>query len=254
MLCKHPLKQLLLAGLVALVGSQAMAGVVITGTRLVYPAGQKEITVKLNNNGNLPALVQSWIDTGSVESTPTSSQAPFVLSPPVSRIDPGKGQSLRVMFTGGLPPMSAGLAQNKESVFWLNVLEIPPKTDSTEDVNTLQMAFRSRIKLFYRPAGLPGTASEAIEAVQWKVVPASSGQGLALQAFNPSAFYVSLVDLELVAGAQRERSENGMVGPGETHQFPLPTLKAMPAAGAQVEFSAINDYGALILTRKTLKP
>ncbi|WP_346343189.1 fimbria/pilus periplasmic chaperone [Pseudomonas sp. WS 5059] len=220
----------------------------ITGTRLLYPADQKEITVKLNNNGTQPALIQSWIDTGSVESTPTSSKAPFLLSPPVARIDPTKGQSLRVLFTG------APMAQDKESVFWLNVLEIPPKPEAGADINTLQMAFRSRIKLFYRPTGLPGTASEAIEQVQWQLVPARDGQGLALQAFNPSAFHVSLIELELVAGAQRERSEDGMIAPGETRQFVLPALKVRPAAGAQVEFSAINDYGALIPTRKALKP
>lgn len=61
--------------LATLVCSQAMAGVVITGTRLIYPAGQKEITVKLNNNGLHPALVQAWVDTGDVQSSPTSSKA-----------------------------------------------------------------------------------------------------------------------------------------------------------------------------------
>lgn len=248
MLCKRPLKPLLLVGLMALTCYEAMAGVVITGTRLVYPAGQKEITVKLNNNGSQPALTQSWIDTGDVKSTPTNSRAPFVLSPPVSRIDPGKGQSLRLMFTG------AALAGNKESLFWLNVLEIPPKSQDAEALNTLQMAFRSRIKLFYRPEGLPGTPTEAIEQVQWQVVPASSGQGLALQAFNPSAFHVSVVELELVVGAQRDRGADGMVGPGETRQFALEKLKTLPAGNAQVEFNAINDYGALIPTRKALKP
>ncbi|MHC2149031.1 fimbrial biogenesis chaperone [Pseudomonas sp. 210_17 TE3656] len=248
MYCKRPFKQLLLVSLITLTCSQAMAGVVITGTRLVYPAGQKEITVKLNNNGSQPALSQSWIDTGNAESTPTNSKAPFVLSPPVARIDPGKGQSLRVMFTG------AALAANKESVFWLNVLEIPPKPQDAEAQNMLQMAFRSRIKLFYRPDGLPGTPTEAIEQVQWQVVPASNGQGLALQAYNPSAFHVSVVELELVAGAQRDRGADGMVGPGETRQFALERLKSRPAGNAQVEFNAINDYGALVPTRKALKP
>ena len=248
MLCKLPLKQMLLTSLMALASAQAIAGVVITGTRVIYPAGQKEVTVKLNNNGTQPALMQAWIDTGSVTSTPTSSKAPFLLSPPVARIDPAKGQSLRVLFTG------AALASDKESVFWLNVLEIPPKPEAGEDLNTLQMAFRSRIKLFYRPTELPGTATEAIEQVQWQVVSSRDGLGLALQAFNPSAFYVSLVELELVSGSVRARSEDGMVAPGETRQFPLPTLKTRPAADAQVEFSAINDYGALIPTRKALKP
>ncbi len=235
-----------LAMLVGLVCSQAMAGVVITGTRLVYPAGQKEITVKLNNNGTRPALVQSWVDSGDVDSSPTSSKAPFVLSPPVSRIDPSKGQSLRLMFTG------AALPNTKESVFWLNVLEIPPKAEGPVDLNVLQMAFRSRIKIFYRPDGLQGKPTDAIEQLQWKLIKAD--QGFALQAYNPTAYHVSQVELTLVAGNQRYTSEDGMVGPGESKSFAVPTLKAMPAAGAQVQFNAINDYGALLPTQQVLKP
>lgn len=227
--------------------AQAMSSVVITGTRVVYPAEKKEVTVKLNNEGTRPVLVQSWIDQGDTASTPTNSSAPFVISPPVSRIDPSKGQSLRLMFTG------APLAADKESVFWLNVLEIPAKTAAADDQNILQMAFRSRIKVFYRPANLPGTPTAAIEAVQWKVVPDQKG-GYALQAFNPTAFHVSQSDLALSAGGERTLSEAGMVPPGETRLFPLPGLKSMPGAGAEVEYSAINDYGALVPTRQFLKP
>jgi len=114
------------------------------------------------------------------------------------------------------------------------------------------MAFRSRIKIFYRPEGLAGNPSEAIEQVQWRAVPASNGKGFALEAYNPSAFHVSLVALSLVAGAERSESDDGMVAPGETKQFALPSLKVLPVGGAQVEFSAINDYGAQVLTRRTL--
>lgn len=246
MSCVKTVRRGVLLMLATLVCSQAMAGVVITGTRLVYPASQKEITVKLNNNGTRPALVQSWVDSGDVQSSPTSSKAPFVLSPPVSRIDPSKGQSLRLMFTG------ATLPANKESVFWLNVLEIPPKAEGPVDLNVLQMAFRSRIKIFYRPDGLPGNPTEAPQQVQWKVIAAE--RGFALQAFNPTAFHVSQVELTLAVGNQRYESENGMVGPGETKVFAVPTLKSMPGAAAQVEFNAINDYGALMPTKQPLKP
>jgi len=227
--------------------SSSMASVVITGTRQVYPAKQKEITVKLNNDGGQPALVQAWVDSGDAASTPATAKAPFVLTPPLARIDPGKGQSLRLMFSG------TPLPSNKESVFWLNVLEIPPKARETDE-NTLQMAFRSRIKVFYRHEGLAGSPDEAIEQVQWRVVSASNGQGYALEAYNPSAFHVSLVGLKLVAGAERNDSEDGMIPPGEKKQFALPTLKSLPAAGAQVEFSAINDYGTQVPTRRALSP
>ncbi|NWC96542.1 MULTISPECIES: fimbria/pilus periplasmic chaperone [unclassified Pseudomonas] len=232
--------------LASLVCSQAMAGVVITGTRLVYPASQKEITVKLNNNGLKPALVQAWVDTGDVQSSPTSSKAPFVLSPPVSRVDPSKGQSLRLMFTG------VPLPANKESVFWFNILEIPPKADGPVEMNVLQMAFRSRIKIFYRPDNLPGSPSDAPPQVQWKVI--ADGSGYALQAFNPTVYHVSLVELALVAGTQRYEAGAGMVGPGESTVFALPDLKSFPGASAQIKFNAINDYGALVPTQQPVKP
>lgn len=241
----HSLQGLLLLSLALLSCSSSMASVVITGTRQIYQAKQKEITVKLNNDGAVPALVQTWIDAGDVASTPATTKVPFVLTPPLARIDPGKGQSVRLMFIG--PALPAG----KESLFWLNVLEIPPKSQEA-DVNSLQMAFRSRIKIFYRPEGLAGNPGEAIEQVQWRVVRASNGKGFALEASNPSAFHVSLVTLSLVSGAERSESEGGMVAPGETKQFALPSLNALPAAGAQVEFSAINDYGAQVPTRRAL--
>jgi chaperone protein EcpD len=242
------IRRLALAASVVLLGSQALAGVVITGTRVIYPASHKEVTVKLNNNGGLPALVQAWIDTGDMASSPSSSSAPFVLSPPVFRIDPSKGQSLRMMFTG------SPLPQNKEAVFWLNVLEIPPAPEAASDANTLQMAFRSRIKIFFRPAGLPGDPTEAMGQIQWKLVRAAHGKHLALQAFNPSAFHVSLANVSVVANSRHIASEDGMVGPGETQTFDLKEPNAVVPAGASVEFNAINDYGALVPFEAPLLP
>lgn len=241
----HSLRSSLLLSLALLFCSSSMASVVITGTRQIYPAKQKEITVKLNNDGAMPALVQAWVDAGDVASTPAAAKVPFVLTPPLARIDPGKGQSLRLMFVGPALPAA------KESVFWLNVLEIPPKSQEA-DVNSLQMAFRSRVKIFYRPEGLAGNPVDAMEQLQWRAVPASNGKGFALEAYNPSAFHVSLASLSLMVGAVRSESDGGMVAPGETKQFALPSLNALPAAGAQVEFSAINDYGASVPTRRSL--
>ncbi|MHC8308714.1 fimbrial biogenesis chaperone [Pseudomonas sp. GT1P32] len=244
----QPIKRWRLLSLVmVLCCAQASAGVVITGTRLIYPANEREITVKLDNNGTTPSLVQAWVDSGDVASSPTQSTAPFVLSPPVFRLDPSKGQSMRLMFRGAvLPP-------ERESVFWLNVLEIPPKGQVSADTNILQMAFRSRIKIFYRPENLAGTPIQAIEQVQWKLVPAPGAGTFALQARNPSAFHVSLVELVVVDGSRREPSEDGMIGPGETKLFAVPGLKAFPASAA-IEFNAINDYGALVPIKKQLQP
>lgn len=223
-----------------------MAGVVVAGTRLVYLAEKKEMTVQLNNAGEQPGLVQSWIDTGDVHSTPTSSKAPFLLTPPLARLDPGKSQSIRLMFTGSAIP------QDRESVFWFNILEIPPKSTALANVNKVDMAFRTRIKLFYRPKGLAGNAIDAIGKVQWRLVSATGGQGYALQAFNPTAFYVSGIELTLVNGTQRIDGTPQMLAPGQTLQFDLPGLKASPTPASQVEFKALNDYGAEVIVTHPL--
>ncbi|HGU2579500.1 TPA: fimbria/pilus periplasmic chaperone, partial [Escherichia coli] len=38
------------------------AGMVIFGTRIIYPAEQKEVMVQLMNQGNRSSLMQAWID------------------------------------------------------------------------------------------------------------------------------------------------------------------------------------------------
>lgn len=238
MIRRSILQRLVWASALFFVCQHSMAGIVITGTRVVYPQGQKEVSVRINNNGNQPALVQAWTDAGDIHASPTESRAPFVLSPPLFRLDPSKGQTLRLMFKGGALPT------DKESVYYLNVLEIPPKSSSNGDSSILRMAFRSRIKIFYRPTGLTGKLLEAPEKVHWRLVPALDGKGFALQASNPGQYHVSQVGLTLVDGGKRYSAEDGMVGPGETRLFQLAGVTGKPSA-ATVEFDAIDDYGAL---------
>lgn len=42
-----------------LFSSSAFASVIVNGTRVIYPAKQREVTVQLSNNGTAPALVQA---------------------------------------------------------------------------------------------------------------------------------------------------------------------------------------------------
>ena len=42
----------------------AQAAITITGTRVVYPAQNREVNVRLNNVDSRPVLVQPWLDDG----------------------------------------------------------------------------------------------------------------------------------------------------------------------------------------------
>ncbi|WP_186038130.1 fimbria/pilus periplasmic chaperone [Burkholderia gladioli] len=217
----------------------AEASVVIGGTRVIYGASEPEVTIKLSNEGQAPALVQSWVDAGDVKSAPSTTKVPFVVTPPISRIDPSKSQTLRIVYTG------EPLPKDRESVFWLDVLEVPPKPSAAEaDMNRIQLAFRSRIKLFYRPDNLKGKSADAPSQLAWRLTQVDGKP--ALEARNPTPYYVSVIGVTLQSGARKATADDsGMIGPGETHAFPL-SGDALEAAGASVHYTTLNDYGASV--------
>jgi chaperone protein EcpD len=221
----------------------ANASVVITGTRVIYPAKAREVTVKLNNNGNAPALVQSWIDDGDASVKAQQRPMPFTLTPPVFRIDPGKGQTLRVTYTKEPLPV------DRESVYWLNVLEIPPKPQMSEEENRnyLQMAFRSRIKLFFRPTGLEGNAGEAAARLAWSLARSSGdGKQVVLLAKNPTPYYVTVARASVDIDGKTYESESGMIDPRGQQEFVLNGLRQIPQKQPRIQFATINDYGATV--------
>lgn len=221
----------------ALFSFSSVASVVIGGTRVIYDANESEVTVKLSNQGVAPALIQTWIDDGNASASPSSvSPPPFTVTPPIARIDPGKGQTLRILYTGDPLP------QDKESVFWLNVVEIAPKPKAEDsDVNYLQLAFRSRIKLFFRPSGLKGIPADAPAKIIWRF---KEGEGRrVVEAVNPTPYHVTFAALYANSGDKKASfTEGGMVNPGETRLFPL-TGDDLDGRKVQLHYQAINDYG-----------
>ncbi|MEN6080095.1 fimbrial biogenesis chaperone [Chromobacterium piscinae] len=229
--------------------SAALAGVVISGTRVVYKAEDREVTVKVNNPGKEPSLVQVWADSGNEKSVPDTADAPFLIMPPIFRVDPAKGQTLRLTFTG------ADLSKERESVFWLNVLDVPPLPKAgNEQRNFMQVAFRSRIKLFYRPSGLQGTPDDAADKLSWTLLPQAGGKGYMLRASNRAAYNVSLNRAMLLVGKHEYETDGGMVPPGGSHDFALKDLKLKPDAGAKLTYESINDYGAPVMHSAPLAP
>lgn len=217
---------------------QAQASIVIANTRVIYPAQEREVTIKLSNDGRTPALVQAWLDDGNITDLPETLKVPFMLTPAIFRVDPGKGQTLRLIHT------KETMAQDKETLYWLNVLEVPPKPQAGEDANRLQIAFRTRIKVMYRPQGLPGLVEEAPAELRWELLPAQGGKGYVLKASNPTAYIVNLGKVTLQSGGQSFDAVAGYVLPGESALFPIGGMVSAPGAGAQVKFNSINDWGA----------
>lgn len=195
----------------------ANAGVVIGGTRVIYDGTKKEATLSVNNPDNTPYLIQSWIETlnGGAE------KAPFVITPPLYRLDHGQQNVERIIMAGALP-------QDKESLYWLNIKSIPsaPRKD-----NTLQIAIKTRIKLIYRPAALKGTAPEEVaDKLTWSVA------GNQLQVTNPTNYVMNFNEVTVNG---KKLDDVTFVMPGSSARFNLP----QGVHGGAMTFTIINDYG-----------
>lgn len=228
--------------------SAANASVLIAGTRVVFPAENGEVTVRMTNDSTHPALVEAWIDDGDSTSTPDKINVPFLVTPPLFRMEAHKDQSLRIIAT------PAHLPSDRESLFWLNVLEIPPKPSAEEATgkNLLQFAFRSRLKLFYRPAHLSGDVLKAPEQVTWKAV--ADGQGYALEVHNPTPYHITFVKLSLDVDGKPYSADTGMVAPLSTLRLKVKGLTASPAAGTPVAYDIVNDFGAAASFKSSVTP
>ena len=124
------------------------------------------------------------------------------------------------------------LAQDRESLFWFNVLEVPPKAKDGDSQNVLQLAFRTRIKMFFRPNGLPGDPAIAAGNLKW------SQQGTALIANNSSPYYVSMAKATITVNGKKIEVDSHTIPPLSNETIPVKNAPAL--RGGKIEYTAIN--------------
>lgn len=214
---------------VLLWSSYAEANLVINATRVIYSGASHDVAINVTNEGDQPSLMQSWIDNGNPDSIPDEENVPFALLPPVARVNAGMSQALKVTWNGDPLPT------DRESVFYLNVMDIPPDPLGP-DSNYVQFAIRTRIKLFFRPRGLGGRADSAPRQLVWQQV------GPAIRLSNPTPYHVSVNQILDAKGLRPLSRDIGMVSPFSAHEFKTePAVRVVNRGDLQVE--TINDYG-----------
>ncbi|MDZ4032810.1 molecular chaperone [Kluyvera ascorbata] len=210
----------------------AQAGVVVGGTRIIYSSNRAEVQITLKNKDNDKRyLVQSWV------SNIDDSKAPFIVTPPIYKLDENRQTLLHIVYTGN----KAALPQDRESLFMANIKSVSAIPEELRDNNTLQFAIKTKLKLFYRPSSL----NENEAKMAWQSLQFSRSQNQ-LVVKNPTPFYVTFGQLTVAGKVVKPESEQNtpsalvmMVAPFGEQRFPLSS-----ALKGSVTWSAINDFGS----------
>lgn len=154
----------------------AHSRVVVDSTRHLYKEGAREISANIENKDDTPYLIKSWVE--APEGTKDSF---FMVTPPLFRLEGKQTNTVRVFPNAYI----SKAPKDRETVYFFNVMSIPPTSDSEADKNKLQLAVRHRMRLIYRPRAIQdmNITTEA-KNLQWR----KSGNKITLK--NPTPFFI----------------------------------------------------------------
>ncbi|QHG63932.1 fimbrial biogenesis chaperone [Pseudomonas putida] len=207
----------------------AQAALTISATRIVQTSDKQSSSIIVANPSNQAFAAQTWVNTEADDST---TSVPLIAAPELFRLDPGNKQTVQIN------RISKDLPNDRESLFYFNVQELPQADE--EQANTLSIALRTRIKLFYRPAELQGSPQKSLKDLQWSV---QRREGKAqLIVHNPSPYHYTFSRVQLGSASKRESIEaQAMVAPKSSQAYDVHDSVIKP--GMRVIFTTINDFG-----------
>ncbi|MCT6516226.1 molecular chaperone [Proteus vulgaris] len=220
-----------------LITSITKASVVLERTRLIFPMGNSTRTLQIFNHSEQPTLIQAWIDDGDIASTPETTTVPFIVIPPMAKMAAKGGLQLKIQ------QLENRLPKDRESVFYLNVLDIAPKPQNKENFSTLQLALQTRIKLFYRPAQLKLTTEEVFKQI------VITHHGKYLEINNPTAYYFTISKLSFDDKKEELLTNAIMIAPFAKQQIQYQERIDM---NQDITISYIDDDGRYQQNKKNI--
>ncbi|WP_337263552.1 MULTISPECIES: fimbrial biogenesis chaperone [unclassified Serratia (in: enterobacteria)] len=205
----------------------ARAAIALDRTRAIYVSDANAISLNIvNENKELPFLAQAWLEDEQHQKI----TAPLVVLPPLQRVEPDERSVVRITKTTG----ADRLPQDRESLFYFNLREIPPKSAKT---NVMQLALQTQIKLFYRPKAIVQPKGQIW---QEKLVFHKSSSGMTIE--NPTPFYITLSSMTRnplkQGGGAIDDFQALMLSPKSSE-----TVKLRDANLSSFVVTYINDFG-----------
>lgn len=226
---------MLIAVLFLSYSTAAFSSVTMLKTRIIYSSDSRFEVLKFMNNDDIPYIMQIWADKNNPNSTPDNADAPFIIQPPVFRIDPKIGRDARLIYIG------EGLPQDKESLFYLNIAQIPPKNlnQDIKEGNSFTVIVHHRLKIFYRPSAI----ESQINNVEKQITFLKDTNGN-ITVKNNSPFFVSFASLEATnTSGQKFAFKSTMISPLSTETLLPETNNKLSFSPDKITYKCLNDLG-----------
>ena len=224
----NPLKLVVMStALLGTLGSPLVeAAIALDRTRVIFGGDQNSVSLNVSNqNKQLPYLAQGWVEDASGNKI----QSPLTVLPPVQRIEPGKPSQVKIQAL----PAAKTLPQDRETLFYFNLREIPPKSGKP---NTLQIALQTRIKLFYRPEAI--ALSTSAPPPQEKMTLSRQGDKYIVN--TPTPYFVTIVDAGSRKNGEGIKGFEPLMVPPKGN---LPLTVSAASVGNSPVLTYVNDYG-----------
>ncbi len=227
--------------------TQAYAGMVLDKTRIIFPQGSVTEGLTIMNMNDYPSFIQSWVDNGDVNNFKQDADSPFIIIPPVFSLNGQEIKSVKIIYDG------RPLPDNRESLYWVNVYQVPAIKTGLTDKQYLLMSMKMQIKLIYRPDELKTGAEQSRGLVTCAV---DSDSGLSLICKNKSGYYMSYESIVVVFNNQTYAATAKlglMINPFSESHFALEKKSAeIKSKNNTVSFNVINDKGTIENIEKPL--
>jgi len=205
--------------------AQAMAAFTLNGTRFIYEEGRKNISFEVTNNAEQTYGGQVWIE----NSDPQNSTVYLVPQPSFFKVDARNKQIVRIM------SVNESLPKDRESLFWLNVQEVPPKPEAKEG-NVLAIAMNTKVKLFYRPKAIAGERQDAEKRLQIEL------RGNTSWLKNPTPYYMAIAS---VSSNGKTVKLPASAASAIARLAPFSEVSLGTALSGKISVSAVNDWGGV---------
>ena len=230
----------LVAMLLLCLSHHVCASVVMTGTRIIYPAQASNKSIQLKNPDQQPYIVHVQVDDGSEKKPADEEDSNFLLTPNIFRMEPGSAQTVLLKYIGN------SLPQNKESIFYMNFTQLPATKSEKSGSNQLVLAITNRVKIFYRPQGIEGTPGETAKKMTFSL------SGKKIKVTNSAGYFAVVRRASLVInGREIKLADRQMVAPQSSAEW-LPSAPVSGLKGARLRLVLVNDYGIDVINERTL--